>query len=287
MRKSLVDLENEISSQNIILIERCKDPNYVLVRCVDCGFESEKLINSLKKHSLSKCNSCVDISISRKAGDLGVRYIGKSQKVQKNACDYRRFMLLCGHTREIVLSSFYEMQDHPRCQDCLTDEIMSLVESQGLIYQGRIPNRAVVICQTCSHIFTPQISNLRHGMNVLCPACKNYSKDSKSYVYAFKLVFGNFSWIKIGYSVNPYLRHLAYGLNNDVVCKLLGQVQFETAEQARKAESKLLVKFKQFKLDSNIMKQYMLNGFSECFDTDVEDQLIGELTLMKTPGSLK
>ena len=287
MRKSLVDLENEISSQNVILLERCEDPNYVKVRCVDCGHESEKLITSLKKSSLSKCDSCTDISISRKADELDIHYLGRSNKIQKNACDYRRFRLSCGHTREIVLSSLYQMLEHPRCQDCLTDEIVNLVESHGFAYQGRLPNKAIVACQKCSHVFTPQISNLRHGMSVICPACKSCSKDSRSYVYAFKLEIDNFNWIKIGHSVNPYLRHLAYGLDSSVVCKLLGQVRFETIEQSRKAESQLLTRFKSFKLDSSDMKQYMLNGFSECFDITIEDQLMKELTQMKVSDTIR
>lgn len=287
MRKSLVDLTNEISSQNVILLERCKDPNYVKVRCVDCGHESEKVITSLKKSSLSKCDSCTDISISRKADDLDIQYLGKSNKIQKNACDYRRFRLSCGHTREIVLTSLYQMLEHPRCQDCLTDEITDLVESHGFTYQGRLPNKAIVVCQKCSHVFTPQISNLRYGRSVLCPACKSCSKDNRSYVYAFKLQSGDFNWIKIGYSVNPYLRHLAYGLDDNVVCSLLGQVRFETIEQSRKVESELLTKFKQFKLDSDDMKHYMSNGFSECFDTAIEDQLIKELTQMKVSDTIR
>lgn len=277
---SIEQVIEEVNSENMKIVSRCDDPNFINVVCLECGTHQVKRLNTLKKSTYSRCQVCLDTRTKREANLVDLEVVGKSTKTNRNAIDYRQYKLQCGHIKEFSLSHVIAMHDHPKCDQCVVEDIQYVVETHhDLIFiEKKIPQRATVKCKQCGCVFHPQVSNLKYGRGVKCPDCGDSFASKPAELYLFKISVGDFSWLKMGYSINPYLRHLGYGLSEDAKCEFLGSLSFQKGSEARKVEQKLFDKFARYRISPSLMRAFMTSGFTECLFIDSEQSLKEALT---------
>lgn len=273
------ELQDLCASEHLTIIGRSKNPTFLIVKCEICGNLSEKHDATVIKAYHSKCSICFESELARDAESLGMRLLGKSNKTNKNACDYRRYEMSCGHTREFTICKVRNNYIEPSCKDCIEEDVRFIVESHNLEFiEKTLPHRVTVRCKSCSAIFSPQVSNLKHGRSAKCPECGNSSFNRPSKLYLFQITVNERVFLKLGYSSNPYFRSTGYKLPAKSECHLLFNVEVASAKLAKKLEQFLFVKYSKYRLPREETTSYMVSGFTECLSIDCKDLLYNELT---------
>lgn len=219
--------------------------------------------------TLPICYTCVDIHIQEKAMKLDLEILSKLKYGSTKSKHETRLCrcLKCGVFRVVHPASLNG--DTKYCGGCAAMEVENLLEYTEWKLVRKIDNKVEIEC-SCGNSQLSQVTNLRKYIPK-CGFC-GYSKDRPTFVYAFRIENQYGTFIKIGKSNNPYLRHLSFIMEGSV-CTFIGQKEFKVPLDAFKYEKSLFVIFRDFKIDRQIGQLFMKNGFTELFSSSIENSV--------------
>lgn len=232
----------------------------------NCGHIQEIGISSVRRGSAT-CTQCFNERIQKEAEDAGLEIIDGERNFGKRLYRFKD----CSHIQEIQISKVRDKAF--RCKCCVVEKHRKEAEDAGLILLGKTdvhPDYRLYKFKCCGHEQAISTARVR-SEEIRCPVCSDSYWNEPSNLYILKITFDNFTWIKIGFAKNISKRVCAYGLPKGCVVDILYSAQYETAFLAKQQESILHDRFKDFRLDPNVMVKYHRNsGQTECFDCSID-----------------
>jgi hypothetical protein len=264
-------LENEAKLQGLTLIGDAINNRSRKYRFNECGHIRDIETSSVRCGSFT-CVDCFNINLNMVAKEYGLTIIENLGKT------YRKCLIdKCGHAIELQIGHL--KKGVFECRSCKTIEYSNFAKNAGLEYVGKtdIKDRHLYRA-TCGHSFIKQLGHIKRGM-WSCPICDNSAYNTKtSYIYLFQIDVGSFSFLKMGYSIEPLTRKSKYGLIDGSVATNLISVELPTGKIAHEIERRLHSKFKHFKYSvENIKHLIQESGFTECYPIEMKAQLLLEL----------
>jgi hypothetical protein len=254
-------------------------PDFRIIK-KDCGCIDDIRIGSLRvtkdKRDTGQvtCKKCYRVTLAKSAEECGFTLLEDIDtyniRIQFNAC---------GHFKNAKKSQV--LKKNLVCRDCAEIKHIQQVSESGIEYIGKIDSedlsRYRMYRLPCGH---EKVLRMDHAVagSYLCEVCGDSHYTKPSSIYLFKMETKDFSWLKLGYSLNFKLRKANYGLTADCKSELLYLVDVETGSLASSIERGLHRKFKSSRLCRNLMTNYHLsNGHTECYPISMQEQLLDEL----------
>lgn len=266
-RKITVEsLNSLLNNSPYSVISRCEDANYCKIVFKSCGHSKDVVISSIGS-KLSYCDICFENNLKELLFDKGFELITKLRYgTAKSSYEYR--LCRCNQCGNFVFTLPNQIYGKGKieCSVCNFNFYKHLARSKGYTLINRVDKDSLLLQCSCGNEFSYQGSNLKHS-TPKCTCCGR--KDNGSYCYLFKIenCFGTF--IKIGKSNNPYLRHLRFSEDNLNTYIFLGAKKFVTETEAVKFEKYMLKKYASFNLSSCFSKLFISNGFTEVFSDEI------------------
>jgi len=255
----------EAEAKGLVLLGEGKSTNYRTYKLI-CGHIRE-LQPIRVRYGQFKCNDCIKEKRAKNAKAIGLRLIGGARSGQ-----YRTYLLPCGHMREIQPDSINRNikfnRDGFDCVDCVEEKHSAEAENVGAILLGKGKDchyRSYRL--RCGHSREIQPVGVRRN-NFTCHKCEETSRVQPSSVYLLRIIFDNFTWLKLGYTKTIKNRISEYGLPNNSQVEILAVCNFDTGNEAHAFEAATHKLHARHKLDQNTMKGYHTNnGQTECYPT--------------------
>lgn len=266
---TIENLNSLLDDEDYVVLSREDDPNYCTIEFYECGHRKLKTISSitnpLKRNSY--CTVCFDNNLGRILRDKGFSLLSKLKYGDsKFSSEYRLCVCdKCGNFVFVLPSSVYHYGDI-NCPICEYNYYKKIALERGYNLINRLDKYYLLLKCNCGHEFKYQGSNLRR-VTPRCPVCGK--KDNGSYVYAFFVENSIGSFIKIGKSNNPYLRHLRFSENDLNSYTFISSKHFDTEIDAYRYEKELFSKYSCFRLSPEFSKLFMDSGFTEMFSIDI------------------
>jgi len=260
------------------------DSDYRLYRRGACGHILKLRVQAVGKRikrnsgedSGQSCIVCYEEKLVADAEKIDMTYLGAALH---NKGVFRHYLFnSCGHKRDVNAACVG--RGAVVCQDCVVDKYKSEASAVGLIYNGAATDRPDIkrnYIMECGHNKDIRMDHVRHG-SWTCTDCgdTHYTKPSK--VYLLKITSPEFSWLKLGYAKDIDIRSSSYGLPKGSVVDTLFSMDVITGLAALHIEKKLHSEFKRFRINAKTMKKYhKYNGFTECYNTDIQEDLVQAL----------
>ncbi len=189
----------------------------------------------------------------------------------------RLYKLPCGHHKRINLTSVRE--NSYKCRICQEDRYEAEARDRGIEMLRDVKSSHHdyrVYRMQCGCVKEIVISCVRNGNF----ECKNhpdrsidFTKPISVYLLKFTLPTGNV--LKLGFAMDVKSRCGRYYLNGSI--EHLVERVFNNGQDAVDLEKMLHRKYKEYALDKNEMSQYMLNGFTECYPMELQDDIISDI----------
>ncbi len=259
------------------VIDRDDDPNYCTIEFKKCSHRKLKTISSILNpiRRNSYCTMCFEDNLKGILLTKGFTLISKlNYGDSKFSGEYRLCACnKCGNFVFLLPNSIYE-SERPHCSICEFNYYKSLAHDKGYSLINRLDRHHLILKCGCGYEFKYQGTNLKRT-TPKCPSCGK--KDNGSYVYAFIIenILGSF--IKIGKSNVPYLRHLKFSNSDSNYYTFISSKKFVTEIEAYKYEKELFMKYSYFRLSPQFSKLFMDNGFTEVFSIDILQSVEKEL----------
>lgn len=249
------------------LAEIGKDPVHSGRRlfATDCGHTVYLNPSNILDWNKESCSGCYEDKLRTEArsGEI-CDYIGKYPD-----CGTRRLYKFksCGHLKKSVPRVVKE--GAAVCRIC--QEIRYAEESQihGAKYLGlslsnnRLKRHYKLPCGCEKDLRTEHIKD----GSWCCEFCEDNHYNKPSLIYLLKIQDKGLTWLKFGYAKNLKRRIAIYGLSKNAVVEEVFTKDVSTATLALRIEKKLHLLMKTFRLDKDLMKDYMTsNGHTECYD---------------------
>lgn len=240
-----------------------------------------QVIKKLDMYNLEKCKDCYWDNFRLLCISQGYTYLGK-----KDRHNYTVEFNECKHKKDIQLSQVYK--NNLVCRVCIDSAFSKAVSDQRLEVISWIrPKGRVQVKLPCGCVKRARLSDI-NDYNCFCHACNGGRFQKESYVYLYKFTVNDYSWLKLGFSVNPQSRIRCYGLPYNTVVLPLSIRKFETGIQALNVEQQLHKQYKPNRLTYSLMKNYhSVSGFTECYTTVITENLIHDLSLVGIPSDLE
>lgn len=272
------ELNNLLEKENYSVIKRELNPNYCTIQFKDCGHTKLKTISSIKGGKLScRCDVCFEQNLANLLDAKGFNLLAKIKYGEsKFSGEYRLATCKkCGNFIAVLPSSIY-ISSTPYCYMCDYLDYIELAKERGYKIINRIDRYYVKLRCKCGNTFKCQGSNLKRGVP-RCPVCGKVDRGSMVYVY--KVVNGFGSYLKIGKSNNPYLRHLSFNKEDLNLYDFVASKKFKTESLAFKFERYLINKYSAFRLSPQYARLFMESGFTETFSIDILNDLVKEFKI--------
>lgn len=270
-------LNSIVENDDYEVIGRENDPNYCTIRFKDCGHIRPKMISTLKdSHKRgTACSICFENNLRYLLNNKGFHLLSKVKYGEaKSSGEYRLCTCnKCGNFIFVLPSSIYK-NGSLQCSICEYNYYKELAYNKGYKLINRIDKYYLEMLCKCGFKFKYQSSNLRR-VNPRCVNCGK--KDIGSFVYAFIIENSIGSFIKIGKSNSPYLRHLNFSEKNENSYTFISSKRFDKEIDAYKYEKVLFNKFSSFRLSPEFSRLFMDNGYTEVFSIDILDSVRKEL----------
>lgn len=246
----------------------------------DCGCVEDIRVGNLRvtkdkrDSGLVTCKTCYRRNLQQAAEKAGITLLEDIDtyniKVQFNSC---------GHYKEVNKAQIF--RNNLVCRECIENYHIEQVESIGLKYLGTVNNSEIsryrMYKLPCGHEKVLRMDHASDG-SYLCDICGDSHYTKPSSIYLFKFETDNFSWLKLGYSLNAKIRKSSYGVIDNCKSTLICLVNFDTGAAASKVERALHRKFKNERLCKKLMNNYLINnGYTECYPAAMETVLSEEL----------
>jgi hypothetical protein len=222
------------------------------------------------------CSVCYDEKLKLDAEKIGMTYLGAALH-RKGV--FRHYLFnSCGHKRDV--NACCVAKSNVVCQECIIEKYKQEAIAAGITYNGEAtdkPNMKRNYILECGHTKDIRLDHVRNGSWV-CTFCgdSHYLKPSK--IYLLKITTLDFTWLKLGYAKDIKYRTNSYGLAKGATVEVLFNMDIKNGLEALHVEKKLHLQFKSFRINANIMKKYHKhNGFTECYNIDIQDDLLNVL----------
>ncbi len=261
---------NEASNNKHTLLHITKKSKQLYLK--PCGHTIEASPQNIRKSSSTKCLECFEENLTAVATVNGYIYKGAAEV----GSVYRLIEFKsCGH--EKVLQHSQIIKGNAVCRICESIQRKELSASCGLIELNEVGDRYFEYKLPCGHFKTLRADHAIAG-SYTCDYCGDSHYQRPSNLYLFEFHNEKFSWLKLGFSSNLYLRKNNYGLPPDVECELVIKVPFDTGREAMLIEKALHKNLKDFRLNKELMKTYHTNnGYSECYDILMKAEIIKKI----------
>ena len=222
------------------------------------------------------CSTCYIERLTKEAAAKGLNLIGKGKRGKTGNLKYLYQFKDCLH--EKLLEPSVVKTANPICDECIEKKWKKIFQDNGLSYVGKGKDRHYKKARfvSCGHSVEIHQGQVQEGYFV-CNICEETSRTLPSKVYLLKLTFKDKGWLKLGYAKSIKTRIRDYKLLEKVVVNKLKVINFDTGIEAEKFEQDLHQKYKNKKLKKSFTKKYMVNGFNECYPSDMEETFLKEL----------
>ena len=272
----LLKLEKEADEKGLIHVKRVS-PNiseYVRKICghtLQINFSNVRLADTERQ----ECQQCLDNRIQEEATAAGLQIIDKKHRM--GFCWYK---LQCGHVKEI--NPLHIPDGSYRCRVCQDEMYTMEAEAAGIEYLRDVKSKQHdfrVYKLKCGCIKNIAIACVRRNAF----ECKNhpdrkFGSNVSSNAYLVKFNFPDFSFVKVGRTLDLYgksSRYARYGCDRSAVQPIV-ELSFISGENCHSFEKLVHSKFSNHKLLPNKVKQYLENGFTECYSTALLKDLLAE-----------
>ena len=261
---------DDANNNNYTLLYVTKNSKQLYLK--PCGHIIESSNQNIRKSSSTKCSECFEETLHSAANTHG--YIYKGIAEEGSASRLIEFKS-CGH--EKVLQHSQVVKGNAVCRICESIQRKELAASCGLIELTEVGDRYFEYLLPCKHTKILRADHAIDG-SYTCDYCGDSHYQRPSSLYLFKFSNQNFSWLKLGFSSNLYLRKNNYGLPPDTECELVIKVPFKTGREVMLIEKELHKALKTFRIDKEVMKTYHTNnGHSECYPINVKDKIVKKI----------
>jgi transposase-like protein len=225
-----------------------------------CGHTPILRTSNVRQHG-ALCFECIEQKHNVEAERVGLVLLCKAPNIIQN----RLYMLPCGHTKELSTRSV--RNDSWLCRICQENRNEKDAETAGITLNKHIKAhhhdyRNYTLSCGCSKDIL--VACVRRGAF----ECKNhserfidYSRNISVYIVKFKLEIGEF--VKVGFAMDVQGRFQRYGLDGQYESLFIRN--FENGQEAVNLEKSIHTRFNHLKVDREIMRKYMENGFTECY----------------------
>lgn len=189
----------------------------------------------------------------------------------------RLYRLACGHEKKISVTSVREYNF--RCRVCQEDRYENEAKEAGITMLRDVKSSHHdyrVYRLRCGCVKEITMPCVRRGAF----ECKNhqerfidFSKPISVYLLKFSLPIGDV--LKLGFAMDVKSRCSRYYLDGTI--DHVSERVFTNGQEAVDLEKRLHKKYKDFVLDKTLMSKYMLNGFTECYPVELQEQLLKDI----------
>ena len=261
---------NDANNNNYAFLHTTKNSRQLYLK--PCGHIIDSTNQNIRKSSSTKCSECFEETLHKTANANG--YIYKGVAEVGSASRLIEFKS-CGH--EKVLQHSQVFKGNAVCRICESIQRKELAAACGLTELNEVGGRYFEYLLPCRHTKILRADHAIDG-SYICDFCGDSHYQRPSNLYLFEFSSQKFSWLKLGFSSNLYLRKNNYGLPPDTKCELIINVAFETGREAMLIEKELHRDLKTFRLNKEIMKSYHTNnGYSECYNITMKDEIIKKI----------
>lgn len=250
-----------------------KDKNHFEYRFNECGHKQPIHKAQLYKTLTHKpeCLKCKEIEDKKFFRSLGIKRI---EILPERRALYQ--CLSCGFImnirRDKLNAGIFA------CQSCEDQKRIDEAEDQGLEYLRKGKIRFLYRIKECNHLKMIKPSDVRIG-KWTCQLCKDtyHSKPSKLYLIKITNKKTLREWLKVGIAKNLQQRFKGYGLDDHSEISVLDTIDFNTHKEAYRIEQDIHQKYKDEKLDKDLMMFYMSSGNTECYPCNMLSKLTKEI----------
>ena len=290
------------------VIDRLDHLRYVVL--LGCGHYKTGGVTTLigSKHY---CKECTDLSIVNRFGNFGVKVLElgnpnvllefpcghtayrKTYSKDKPTCmiceeeskrkfllkyaidqlDSDNYKLKCGH---IVKTQNYKKLDDYKCPACKESEISERVKQYGMEYTGNKNSkheREIIL--PCGHVKFLRYKNIKK--DVTCTVCENTHYSHPCDLYVLLANCGDFQFVKVGVAKVLEDRVKEYRAKGVPGWFNIFNIGFVDKYTAIKHEKDFHIEFKDKRIDPEIMKKYMKEGFTECYPASILEEILSYL----------
>lgn len=233
--------------------------------CKVCGAVGNKTVKLV-----GKCSNCIELKEKELAKNNGATWATRLSGPN------RLYLLDCGHyitaKAPRISAGIFE------CKQCNSDRFIyhaSLSETE--IIDSNTNDKSRVLCKLKCGCVTEVRRDAIYRGRVYCKTHDYNFYSNPNGLYLIELQNGDFSWLKLGMSLDVERRISDYKLSDDTTYTVLKYIKIKSGYEAIKVENKLHKKYDEFNLDKNLMYKYMLSGFTECYPISIKENLLLEL----------
>ena len=238
----------------------------------NCGCEQHMRAASILKGVKNKvCKTCYERELAEKCKLQDIEIID-AITTDRVIVQFSK----CGHVKELQKAQIF--RENLVCRVCVNEQYKAEAIEQGLTMIGAASNgdalkRNYTLPCGCSKDLRP--SHVRES-RWECDKHDNSHMIKPSIVYLIKMTAQNGKeWLKLGYARDLRSRAVGYGFSGEY--EVVKHVNFNTGREAIAFEQALHKKYRNHRLDKNLMAEYMVNGKTECYDLNMKDILLKEL----------
>ena len=243
-----------------------------------CGHLKEIAWKEVKNKHF-KCQICFKEKLEREAKQAGLKIIGSGKSGR-----YRRYKFIkCKHIDEFQL--IHVRNKEITCKQCHENGIKKIAKKNNLQYLGKASKKTLdshhyrkFKFNECGHDQEIRIDHLKEGW-FICNTCEKTSLDKPSKIYLLEITVNKFSYLKLGYAKNINTRIKTYRLDKKAIVKRIKIINISTGREAKIIENDIHKRLKKIRINPTKMKQYMYDGFNECYNIDKKELLIDEVNM--------
>ena len=248
------------------------DTDYKLYKNKKCGHErilpAWHITKQAEKGSI-ECKTCISDRRFEDAerNDLEL-LLDESEKwmyrkYRYKVCGHEQYMKLQDITKNIV----------PACETCRVDRLYVEATERGLtLLQLNIEQEKHLYELPCGCTKAFKAGNIRRDVW----ACDNHSYlDKDAHLYVLEFIEDDFSWIKIGKSVNVAAR--VKGIESSAHCEVIYISPKKKSHEILKIEDELHREFAKVNLEYDLLKFKMKSGWTECYDISSKYEILNKV----------
>ena len=250
-----------------------KGTNYRIFQ-LPCGHEQEIRQDHVRDKKF-KCNSCAKITRETLLHDRGIEFVEFG--ADRNTSIYK--FSKCGHQQEIQISSI--KLNTFRCDTCNNLKYHREAKSAGITLVSDTPLAGYKLYKlSCGHEQQIQTVHVRRKW-FACKICGDHWAEPNGLYLLHMICEDGFEWLKIGTAKYMSARKTSYQFKKEVTVSELGYIDASSRFVADRMEKALQKKFSDIRISKTVMKEYMGNGHSECFDIYGYEQISAEFENIK------
>lgn len=271
--KAQYEEDAQICGLEITEFQPCSDKDYKRYKFIGCGHEKLLTTYAVRNKNI-ECTDCVDDQRHKDAIRNNLVLMDSKDCSKWTHRDYKYNS--CGHVQKMKLQDVSKNKI-PKCTQCRELRWKTEANLAGLEFLC-ISNEDINCCEyllPCGCTKKFKTGNVRYNKW----ACDEHSNfwTKPSDIYLIKFTTETKQWLKLGVSTDAKRRILDYKIKCKYDADIIVTKTFETYKEALEFEKLMHKKYKYSNLSHSNMKEYMQNGWSECYDLSLIDVLHKEI----------